>query len=179
MVSHHNFDPKSSYYFYPASFWYQSLTSIRDQSFLFVQFGTVLCVNKFTNPTTFNPFYYSLYQTTLLRLWSDRSVAPAPKLDTSASSIDAATSIRIEIAASLRIETAAPEVATTSFDLCNYYFVVIHDSHAPFDFPNHQTPVLQHPLAILLLLFQGSISSGSPEINSSGTKHQVWHKKRA
>ena len=48
----------------------------------------------------------------------------------------------------------------------------------PFDFPNHRTPVLQHPLTILLLLFQGSISSDNPEINSSGTKHQVWHKKR-
>ena len=50
---------------------------------------------------------------------------------------------------------------------------------APCDFPNHQTPVLQHPLTILLLLFQGSISSGCLRINSSGTKHQVWHKKRA
>ena len=50
---------------------------------------------------------------------------------------------------------------------------------APFDFPNHRTPMLQQSLTILLLLFQVLISSGSPRINSSGTKHQVWHKKRA
>ena len=67
-----------------------------------------------------------------LRLSSDRSVAPAPKLDTTATSIDAATCTRIGIAASPRIETAAPEVATTSFDLCGYYFAVIRDSHRSF-----------------------------------------------
>ena len=135
MVSKHNFDPRSSYYFGPASVWYQSLTSIRDQvisicfkflirdqSFLFVRFGTVLCVTKFTNPTTFDPFHYSLYPTTFLELPSDRSVALAPKLDTTATSIDATTSTRIEITASPRIETATPEVAATSFDLCGYSF---------------------------------------------------------
>ena len=50
---------------------------------------------------------------------------------------------------------------------------------ASFDFPNHRTPMLQHPLTILLLLFQGSIFSGSPGINSFRTKHQVLHKNRA
>ena len=39
---------------------------------------------------------------------------------TTATSINAATSTRIEIHASPRIETAPPEVATTSFDLCGY-----------------------------------------------------------
>ena len=142
MVSQHNFDSRSSYYFCFASIWYQSLTSIRDQvisicfkfliqdqSFLFVWFGTVLSVTKFTNSTTFDPFHYYLYSTTLLGLPFDRSVAPAPKLDTTTTSINAAASTRIKIAASLRIETVAPKVATTSFDLCGYYFVVIHDSH--------------------------------------------------
>ena len=145
MVSAYNFDPRSSYYSCPASIWYQSLASIRDQvisicfkflirdqSFLFVRFGTVLCVTKFTNPTTFDPFHYSLYPTTLLGLPSDRSVAPALKLNTIATSIDVAASTRIEITASSRIETVTPEVATRSFDLCGYYFVVIRDSHRSF-----------------------------------------------
>ena len=145
MVLEHNFDPRSSYYFCPAPIWYKSLTSIRDQvisicfkflirdqNFLFVQFGTVLCVTKFTNPTNFDLVHYSLYPTTLLGLSSYRSVAPAPKVDTTATSIDTTTSIRIKIVASPRIETVALEVATTSFDLCGYYFVVIHDSHRSF-----------------------------------------------
>ena len=145
MVLEHNFDPRSSYYSCSASIWYQSLTSIRDQvisicfkflirdqSFLFVWFGTVLYVTKFTNPTTFDPFHYYLYPTTFLGLSSDRFVALAPKLDTTATSIDPAASIRIEIIASPRIETAAPKVATTSFDLCGYYFAVIRDSHRSF-----------------------------------------------
>ena len=127
------------------SVWYQSLTSIRDQvisicfkflirdqNFLFVRFGTVLCVTKFTNPTTFDHFHYSLYPTTLLGLPFDRSVTPALKLNTTATSIDVAASTRIEIVASPRIETVAPEVATTSFDLCGYYFTVIRDSHHSF-----------------------------------------------
>ena len=145
MVSERNFNPRSSYYFCLASIWYQGLTSIRDQvisvcfkfliqdkSFLFVRFGIVLCVTKFTNPTTFDPFHYSLYQTTLLGLSSDRFVAAAPKLDTTATLIDIAASTKIEIAASPRIETAAPEVTATSFDLCGYYFVVIRDSRRSF-----------------------------------------------
>ena len=145
MVSQYNFDPRSSYYFCPTSIWYQSLTSIRDQvisicfkflirdqSFLFVRFGTDLCVTKFTNPIIFDPFHYSLYLTTLLGLLSDRSIAPAPKLDTTATSIDVTASTRIEIAASPRIKTATPEVATTSFDICGYYFAVIRDSHHSF-----------------------------------------------
>ena len=89
MVSQYNFDPISSYYFCPTSIWYQSLTSIRDQvisiffkflirdqSFLFVRFGTILCVTKFTNSTIFDPFHYSLYLTTLLGLLFDQSIAP-------------------------------------------------------------------------------------------------------
>ena len=83
MVSEHNFDPRSSYYF-------------------------LSCVNL------------------------DRSVALAPKLDTTATSIDAAASTRIEITASPRIKTVAPEVATTSFDLCGYYFAVTRDRHRSF-----------------------------------------------
>ena len=145
MVSEHNFDPRSNFYFCPASIWYQSLTSIqnqvisicfklliRDQSFLFVRFGTVIRVTKFTNPTTFDPFHYSLYPTTLLGLPSNKFVAPALKLNTIATSTDVAVSTRIEIAASPRIETVALEVAMTSVDLCGYYFAVIRDSHRSF-----------------------------------------------
>ena len=93
MVSQYNFDSRSSYYFCPTSIWYQSLTSIRDQvisicfkfliryqNFLFIRFGTILCVTKFTNSTIFNPFHYSLYLTTLLGLLSDQSIAPARSL---------------------------------------------------------------------------------------------------
>ena len=145
MVSHHNFDPRSNYYFYPTSIWYRSLTSIQDQvisicfkflirdhSFLFVRFGTVHCVTKLTNSTIFDLFHYSLYLTTLLGLLSDRSIAPTPKLNITATSIDVVASTRIKIAASPRIKTATPELATTSFDLCGYYFAVIRDSHHSF-----------------------------------------------
>ena len=145
MISKHNFDPKSSYYSCYTSIWYQSLTSIqdqvisvcfkfliRDQNFLFVRFGTVLYVTKFTNPTTFNLFHYSLYPTTLFGLSYDQFVAAAPKFDTTTISINVIASTRIEIDASLTIETVAPEVAATSFDLCDYYFVVIRDNRHSF-----------------------------------------------
>ena len=145
MVSEHNFEHRSSYYSCSASIWYQSLILfrdqviyvcfkllIRDQSFFFVRFGTILCVTKFTNPTTFDPFHYSFYSTTLFELSFDRSVVAAPKLDTTTTSIDVVASPRIEITASPRIETAAPEVVATSFYFCGYYFVVIHDNRHSF-----------------------------------------------
>ena len=101
-----------------------------------VSIPQVLYVTK----VTFDPFHYSFYPTTLLGLLSDQSVPAAPKLDTTATSIDAAASTRIEIAASPRIEiavsprikTTAPEVVVTSFDLCAYYFAVIRDSRRSF-----------------------------------------------
>ena len=70
--------------------------------------------------------------TTLLELSSDRSVAAAPKLDTTATSIDVNASTRIEIATSQRIESATPEVTATSFDICGYCFVVIRDDRRSF-----------------------------------------------
>ena len=178
--------------FGPASIWYQNLTSIRDQvisicfkflicdqSFLFVRFGTVLCVTKLTNPTIFDPFHYSLYPTTLLGLLSDRSISPAPKLNTTATSIDVVASTRIEIVSSPKIKTAAPEVATTSFDLCGYYFVVIRDSHHSFLFPqspNSGATTSINDTAATVPRFDLLRQSLNQLI---WNKHQVWHKKRA
>ena len=126
LVSEPSFDPRSSYFYL-----FQVLDS-RSERKLFVQFGTVHCVTKFTNPTTFDLFHYSFYSMTLLGLLSDRSIALTQKLDTAATSINSVASTRIEIDASSRIETTTLEVATTSFDLYDYYFAVIRDNHRSF-----------------------------------------------